>query len=64
MHARDVAQLLVQAGTDPDRIGARGMRNQHPIASNDTPAGRRKNERAEAIMVPLEAIQAGRGGQQ
>ena len=62
--ARDVAQLLVQAGTDPDRIGARGMRNQHPIASNDTPAGRRKNERAEAIMVPLEAIQAGRGGQQ
>tara|TARA_B100001079_G_scaffold262721_1_gene265127 strand:- start:463 stop:1434 length:972 start_codon:yes stop_codon:yes gene_type:complete len=62
--ARDVAQLLVQAGTDPERIGARGMRNQHPIASNDTPAGRRKNERAEAIMVPLEAIQAGRRGQQ
>ena len=59
--ARDVAQLLVQAGVDPDRIGARGMRNQHPIASNDTPAGRRQNERAEAIMVPQQAIRAGRG---
>ena len=59
--ARDVAQLLVQAGVNPNRIGARGMRNQHPIASNDTPAGRRQNERAEAIMVPQQAIRAGRG---
>lgn len=51
--ARDVAQLLVQAGVDPHRIGARGMGASHPAASNDSAAGRRKNERAEVVMVPL-----------
>ncbi|MGN8160670.1 OmpA family protein [Salinisphaera sp. SWV1] len=51
--ARDVAQLLVQAGVDPHRIGARGMGATHPVASNDTASGRQKNERAEAVMVPL-----------
>ncbi len=51
--ARDVAQLLVQAGVDPHRIGARGMGATHPVASNDTASGRRQNERAEAVMVPL-----------
>lgn len=57
--ARDVAQLLVEAGIDPKRIGARGLRDQHPIASNDSAAGRRRNERAEAIMVPLSAMNQG-----
>lgn len=52
--ARDVAQLLVQAGVDPHRLGARGMGDSHPVASNATAAGRRKNERAEAVMVPLQ----------
>lgn len=51
--ARDVAQLLVQAGVDPQRIGARGMAASHPVASNDTASGRQQNERAEAVMVPL-----------
>lgn len=51
--ARDVAQLLVQDGIDPHRIGARGFGSQHPIASNDTEAGRRKNQRVEAVIVPL-----------
>lgn len=51
--ARDVAQLLVQAGVDPHRIGARGMGATHPVASNDTASGRQQNERAEAVMVPL-----------
>ncbi|RJS93995.1 OmpA family protein [Salinisphaera sp. Q1T1-3] len=60
--ARDIAQLLVQAGVDPDRIGARGLRDQHPIASNDTADGRAKNERAEAIMVPMSALSGGSGG--
>lgn len=57
--ARDVAQLLVQDGIDPHRIGARGFGSQHPIASNDTAAGRRKNQRVEAIIVPLKKQQAG-----
>lgn len=51
--ARDVAQLLVQAGVDPHRLGARGMGESHPVASNATASGRQKNNRAEAIMVPL-----------
>lgn len=51
--ARDVAQLLVQDGIDPHRIGARGFGSQHPIASNDTEAGRRENQRVEAVIVPL-----------
>ena len=51
--ARDVAQLLVQAGVDPQRIGARGFGSQHPLASNATEAGRRQNERVEAVVVPL-----------
>lgn len=51
--ARDVAQLLVKDGIDAHRIGARGFGSQHPIASNDTKAGRRKNQRVEAVIVPL-----------
>ncbi|WP_423821609.1 OmpA family protein [Salinisphaera sp. SPP-AMP-43] len=51
--ARDVAQLLVQAGVDPHRLGARGMGASHPVATNDTAAGRRQNDRAEAVVVPL-----------
>jgi outer membrane protein OmpA-like peptidoglycan-associated protein len=57
--ARDVAQLLVQAGIDPHRIGARGFGSQHPIASNDTAAGRHKNERVEAVVVPLKQQDGG-----
>lgn len=51
--ARDVAQLLVQAGVDPDHIGVRGMGATHPVASNKTASGRRQNGRAEAVMAPL-----------
>lgn len=57
--ARDVAELLVRAGIDAKRIGARGLRAQHPIASNDTASGRRQNERAEAILVPLDRMRGG-----
>jgi outer membrane protein OmpA-like peptidoglycan-associated protein len=51
--ARDVAELLVQSGVKPKRIGVRPMGASHPIASNDTNAGQKKNARVEAIMVPL-----------
>ena len=50
--ARDVAILLVRDGISADRIGARGFGDQHPVASNATPAGRRKNRRIEAVIVP------------
>lgn len=57
--ARDVAQLLVRAGVSAQRIGTRGMGASHPIASNDTAAGRQHNERAEAILVPLKKQNGG-----
>lgn len=50
--ARDVALLLVHQGVDPGHIGARGLGEQHPVASNETAAGRRANRRLEAIIVP------------
>lgn len=56
--ARDVAELLVQAGLSPDRIGIQPMGASHPIASNKTAQGRKKNARVEAIMVPPQ----GKGG--
>lgn len=51
--ARDVAELLANAGVDPKRIGVRPMGSSHPVASNDTEQGRQKNARVEVIMVPL-----------
>lgn len=58
--AQDVAQLLVQAGVDSQRIGTRGMGASHPRASNDSASGRRQNDRVEAVMVPLQ--QGANGG--
>lgn len=50
--ARVVAKLLVDNGVPARRIGARGFGDTRPIASNDTSAGRRKNRRVEAVIVP------------
>lgn len=39
--------LLKNGGLAPDRLTAVGMSEYRPVASNDTPAGRRKNRRVE-----------------
>ncbi|GAB3674837.1 OmpA family protein [Salinisphaera aquimarina] len=63
--ARSVARTLVENGVEARRIGARGFGDTRPIASNDTPEGRRANRRIEAVIVPgpdsQAAQQAGSG---
>ncbi|MBO1110568.1 OmpA/MotB family protein [Bordetella petrii] len=66
--AASVLRELVRDGVDPARLRAVGYADTHPIASNDTPAGRAANRRVELIMeitpgriapAPAAAPQAG-----
>ena len=45
--ANAVRQYLINKGANPDGIGARGMGELAPIASNNTAAGMQKNRRVE-----------------
>lgn len=45
--------LQEQAGIPPQRLQAVGLSEFHPVASNDTPAGRSKNRRIEIALLPL-----------
>ncbi len=45
--AETVVRYLVNKGIDPRRLSARGYGQAAPIATNDTPEGRRKNRRVE-----------------
>lgn len=49
--ATAVRDALIAHGTPPDRIVARGLGHQLPIASNRTAAGRAMNRRAELLLV-------------
>ncbi len=44
--------LLEQGGMEPSRIEVIGQSRYHPIADNDTEAGRAKNRRVEIIITP------------
>lgn len=48
--ADSVRNALIGAGIDPARISARGLGQDLPIASNETPAGRQQNRRVEVIV--------------
>ena len=48
--ATSVLRELVRDGVDPVRLRAVGYADTHPIAANDTPAGRAANRRVELIM--------------
>jgi len=48
--AASVLRELVRDGVNPARLRAVGYADTHPIASNDTPAGRAANRRVELIM--------------
>lgn len=51
--ATRVTRYLVEAGNlNPKNISATGLGEFRPIASNKTPAGRRKNRRIEIIVHP------------
>ncbi|NND33151.1 MAG: OmpA family protein [Saprospiraceae bacterium] len=49
--ARTVAQYLVENGIAPTRIQYKGFGFRQPVASNDTPEGRRKNQRVEIKIL-------------
>ncbi|MDZ4258670.1 MAG: OmpA family protein [Gemmatimonadales bacterium] len=53
--SRAAASYLMSQGVDGTRIGARGLGEMEPIASNDTEAGRAVNRRVEVAIYASEA---------
>jgi outer membrane protein OmpA-like peptidoglycan-associated protein len=51
--AQSVASYLQSQGVLPERLLVRGMGEDSPVASNDTPEGRALNRRVEIILTPL-----------
>jgi outer membrane protein OmpA-like peptidoglycan-associated protein len=45
-----VQEYIISQGVPADNVAARGMNFEHPVASNDTAAGRGKNRRVEIII--------------
>jgi len=54
-----VRKYLVGEGIEPGHISAAGFGPQFPVASNDTPEGRRMNRRIEIELRPVPAASAG-----
>lgn len=50
--ALSVVRLLIDSGADPENLSAAGYGEYQPVASNDTPEGRRQNRRIEIVMLP------------
>ena len=49
-----VAMMLINdAGFDPQRMSIAGYAEYHPVASNDTPAGRQANRRVDIVIVAV-----------
>ncbi len=52
--ATNVVRFLQdKVGMDPTRLQAVGLSEYHPVASNDTPAGRSQNRRIEIALLPM-----------
>ncbi|MBP7400149.1 MAG: OmpA family protein [Chitinophagales bacterium] len=51
--AQAVAQYLIDNGINADRVTYKGYGKQFPIADNDTPEGRQKNQRVEFMITEL-----------
>ena len=56
--ADSVRRYLVGEGIEPGHISAAGFGPQFPVASNDTPEGRRMNRRIEIELRPTTAANA------
>lgn len=52
--ANVVRDALVSRGIDPNRITIRSYGGAHPVASNDTRAGRQQNRRAEIVISDMQ----------
>ncbi len=50
--ALSVVKLLVDRGVAPEAISGAGYGEYHPVATNETPEGRRLNRRIEIVMLP------------
>jgi len=50
--ALGVLEYMEAQGFAPERLAATGYGSTRPVASNDTPDGRRKNRRAEIVIRP------------
>jgi chemotaxis protein MotB len=48
-----VVQFLISRGVNPQRLGAAGYADLHPVGSDATPAGRAHNRRVEIILQRL-----------
>jgi len=48
--ASSVSDALIERGVEPGRIETRGFGPDHPVASNDTEAGRQLNRRVEVVI--------------
>jgi OOP family OmpA-OmpF porin len=56
--AKSVRQLLIDKyGIDGSRISTIGYGEEYPIDTNDTPEGRQKNRRVEAVIEAVRIIQ-------
>lgn len=51
--AKAVTDYLARKGIDRDRLEYKGYGKRQPIATNDTPAGRRKNQRVEFKILRI-----------
>ncbi len=62
--ARAVLTYLVkEQGLEPSRVSAAGFGEYHPVASNNTPEGRRQNRRVEIVVLPQRTAQAPSGSE-
>ncbi|MEM7104293.1 MAG: OmpA family protein [Bacteroidota bacterium] len=51
--AKNVANYLYQKGIDPSQVAYHGYGKTSPIASNQTPAGRKRNQRVEIKITSM-----------
>jgi chemotaxis protein MotB len=49
--ATTIVRELIRRGVWPDRLAATGYADRHPIATNATEAGRRRNRRVELVVL-------------
>lgn len=54
--ASDVVRHLQAKGIDPRRLEAAGFGEYQPVASNDTPAGRKQNRRIDLVLIDMEPL--------
>jgi len=51
--AHSVSEYFISQGVLPQRLGAYGYGENHPIADNSSPSGRALNRRVEIVLLPI-----------